>query len=64
MTSTTGAGFIVNGNGQFRVGEGTSGTNFLFYNGSGALQIQTENFGLATPTLQITGSSSGRYCHG
>ena len=35
MTSTTGTGFIVNGNGQFRVGEGTSGTNFLFYNGSG-----------------------------
>ena len=35
MTSTTALGFIVNGNGQFRVGEGTSGTNFLFYNGSG-----------------------------
>ena len=65
MTSTTGTGFIVNGNGQFRVGEGTSGTNFLFYNGSGALQIQTENFGLATPTLQITGSSSqGRIAMG
>ena len=65
MTSTTGTGFIVNGNGQFRVGEGTSGTNFLFYNGSGALQIQTENFGLATPTLQITGSSTqGRIAMG
>lgn len=55
----TNTGFFVDGDGDFRVGTGTSGTSFLSFNQSTEeLKIKTTNLNIDTTTMDIVASGS------
>ena len=55
----TNTGFFVDGDGDFRVGTGTSGTSFLSFNQSSEeLKIKTTNLNIDTTTMDIVASGS------
>jgi hypothetical protein len=65
MSSTSGLGFWADGGGTFRIGTGTSGTSFMYFNsGNEELKIKTTNLTIDTDNLDIVASGSSAYIRG
>jgi len=59
ITSTTGTGTYLDNSGIFRVGEATSGDNFIYFDGT-SVQIKSSDLDInASGVLRISGSSAG-----